>query len=137
MLTDQRVVREQHLQASLPLRITSDRAVLTIACSALLRRNTTMLFTVFGAAFGVQLYVAGLRWLVKGMGMLRLATGLSTLDPRRSGTRSTAVYVQMAGFERHALTRDTAPVEGHQAPIRREGRGRRVDVYRDNGTDMT
>jgi hypothetical protein len=32
--------------------------ILTIACSAVIRSNTTMLFTVFGAAFGMQLYVA-------------------------------------------------------------------------------
>jgi ubiquinol-cytochrome c reductase subunit 9 len=37
-----------------------DQAILelTTACSAVLRSNTTMLFTVFGAAFGLQLYVA-------------------------------------------------------------------------------
>jgi ubiquinol-cytochrome c reductase subunit 9 len=50
------------LQVRLPLRGLHDRpittAILTIGCSAVLRSNTTMLFTVFGAAFGMQLYVA-------------------------------------------------------------------------------
>jgi hypothetical protein len=31
--------------------------MLIIGSSAVLRSNTTMLFTVFGAAFGLQLYV--------------------------------------------------------------------------------
>ena len=96
-----------------------------------------MLFTVFGAAFGVQLYVAGLRQVIKGRRMLRLAIGLSTPAPRRSGTRSTAAYVQTTGFEWHSLTRKIAPMEGYQAQVRREGRGRRVEVYRDSGTEMT
>ncbi|CAA9957033.1 hypothetical protein PTNB73_04082 [Pyrenophora teres f. teres] len=46
---------QHHLQASLPARPPSDRTGLTIDCSAVLRSNTTMLFTVFGAAFGMQL----------------------------------------------------------------------------------
>jgi hypothetical protein len=47
-----------------PLHATLDRTRLTIACSAVLRSNTTMLFTVFGAAFGMQLYVlADQGWL--------------------------------------------------------------------------
>lgn len=50
------------LQVRLPLRGVRDRpiatAILTIGYSAVLRSNTTMLFTVFGAAFGMQLYVA-------------------------------------------------------------------------------
>lgn len=50
------------LQVRLPLRSLHDRAIataiLTLAHSAVLRSNTTMLFTVFGAAFGMQLYVA-------------------------------------------------------------------------------
>jgi hypothetical protein len=46
--------------ACLPLRKHGDQAIaiLTTDCSAVLRSNTTMLFTVFGAAFGIQLYVA-------------------------------------------------------------------------------
>lgn len=50
------------LQVRLPLRNPHDRAIataiLTIGYSAVLRSNTTMLATVFGAAFGMQLYVA-------------------------------------------------------------------------------
>lgn len=33
------------------------RTRLTMDCSAVLRSNTTMLFAVFGSAFGMQLYV--------------------------------------------------------------------------------
>ncbi|KAH7551424.1 hypothetical protein BM1_09740 [Bipolaris maydis] len=43
------------LQASLSSRISFTRPPLTIDDSAVLRSNTTMLFTVFGAAFGLQL----------------------------------------------------------------------------------
>jgi hypothetical protein len=68
--------------------------------------------------------------------MLRLATGLSTLDPRRSGTRSTAAYVQLTGFELHWLTRQAASMEGRQAALHRAGRGRRVELYRDSGINM-
>ncbi|USP75177.1 Cytochrome b-c1 complex subunit 9, mitochondrial [Curvularia clavata] len=42
-------------------RISFNRLQLTIDYSAVLRSNTTMLFTVFGAAFGLQLYVARTR----------------------------------------------------------------------------
>ncbi|CAN9159426.1 unnamed protein product [Alternaria alternata] len=45
----------QRLQASPYSRIPFDPTRLTIGCSAVLRSNTTMLFAVFGSAFGLQL----------------------------------------------------------------------------------
>jgi len=58
MLTNPTDAR-QRLQVHLSLRKYHDRTTskLTTDCSAVLRSNTTMLFTVFGAAFGMQLYV--------------------------------------------------------------------------------
>lgn len=60
MLTMLCAVREHRLQASLPLRITHDRTLLTIDLSTVIRSNFTLLGTVFAAAFGMQLYVANL-----------------------------------------------------------------------------
>lgn len=46
-----------HLQASLPMRDPLERTQLTVDGSTLLRRNFTMLGTVFFSAFALQLYV--------------------------------------------------------------------------------
>ncbi|CAO2654221.1 Nn.00g109540.m01.CDS01 [Neocucurbitaria sp. VM-36] len=45
----------QRLQVILPPRKPYDKASLTTDSSAVIRRNSTLLFTVFGAAFGMQL----------------------------------------------------------------------------------
>jgi hypothetical protein len=61
-----------------------------LRCSAVLRSNTTMLFTVFGAAFGMQLYVIRTPEELRKDGILNRMTAASTRAQTRSGTLSTA-----------------------------------------------
>jgi hypothetical protein len=75
----------QRLQVRLPC-ATLDRAnpVLIIERSAVLRSNTTMLFTVFGAAFGLQLYVTHARQ--------HTASRILTWDDRAFDTGSEKIW---------------------------------------------